>query len=57
MAYINKCVSKHSKEELAWAIDKYLRVISNKMSVIPLKNTALNNIVCVAMWPLVMCFN
>ena len=27
--YVNLCVSRRLKEELAWAIDKWLRVISN----------------------------
>ena len=31
MAYLNVRVSKSSKEELAWAIDKRLRVVSSKM--------------------------
>ena len=31
MAYVNICVLRHLKEELAWVIDKRLRVISNKM--------------------------
>ena len=38
MAYVNVCISRRSKEELAWVIDKLLQVISNKMSVIPLSN-------------------
>ena len=55
-------VSSYLKEELAWAVDKRLRVIStimlfkNSKSIKELKNKAvlnLNNIVCVAMWPLV----
>ena len=29
--YVNVCVSRRLKEELAWAIDKWLRVVSNKM--------------------------
>ena len=40
MAYMNVHVSRHLKEELAWAIDRQLQVISNKMlfkTVIPLK--------------------
>ena len=49
MAYVNIHVSKNLKEELAWAIDKWLWDISNKMSVIPLKNKAINNIVFIAM--------
>ena len=41
MAYMKVHVSRHLKEELAWAIGKQLRVISNEMLVktlIPLKN-------------------
>ena len=41
VAYVNVRVSKLLKEELAWAIDKQLGVISNKMifkTVIPLRN-------------------
>ena len=41
MAYVNVCVSRHLKEELAWAIDKRLWDVSNKMlfkTVIPLRN-------------------
>ena len=41
VAYVNICVSRRSKEELAWVIDKRLRVISNKMlfkTVLPLRN-------------------
>ena len=34
---VSICVSKCLKEELAWAIDKRLQVISNKI-VIPLRN-------------------
>ena len=40
MAYVNIRISKRLKEELAWDIDKWLWVISNKMlfkTVIPLK--------------------
>ena len=36
--YVNVCVLRHLKEELAWVIDKWLWVISNKMSVLPLRN-------------------
>ena len=36
--YVNVHVSRHLKEELAWAIHKQLWVISNKLSVIPLRN-------------------
>ena len=32
VAYVNVCVSKHLKEELACAIDKQLRVVSNNLS-------------------------
>ena len=35
---MNVHVSKHLKEELACDIDKWLWVISNIMSVIPLRN-------------------
>ena len=38
---MNIHVMKHLKEELAWAIDKRLQVIGNKMffeTVIPLRN-------------------
>ena len=41
MAYVNICVSRRLKEELAWVIDKQLRVISNKLlfkTVVPLRN-------------------
>ena len=41
MAYVKVCVSRHIKEELAWAIDKQFQVISNKMlfkTVTPLRN-------------------
>ena len=41
VAYVNVCVSRHLKEELAWAIDKRLLVVSNKMlfkTDIPLRN-------------------
>ena len=41
VAYMNICVLKWLKEELAWAIDKRLLVISNKMlfkRVVPLRN-------------------
>ena len=31
MAYMIVCISRCLKEELAWAIDKRLRVVSNKM--------------------------
>ena len=41
MAYVNIRVSRRLKEELAWGIDKRLRVISNKMlfkTVVPQRN-------------------
>ena len=41
MAYVNVCVLRYLKVELAGIIDKWLRVISNKMlfkTVTPLKN-------------------
>ena len=40
MAYVNVHQLRHLKEELAWPIDKWLRVIGNKMLfkiVIPLR--------------------
>ena len=52
-------VWSHLKEELAWAIDKRLRVISTIMLFKNSKNTKelrikpQNNIVCIGMWPLV----
>ena len=39
MAYVNVLVSKHLKEQLAWAMDKRFQVISNKIllkTVVPL---------------------
>ena len=39
--YVNVCILKSLKEELAWAIDKQLQLISNKILfkvVIPLRN-------------------
>ena len=41
VAYVNILISRHLKEELAWAIDKRLWVISNKMlfkTAVPLRN-------------------
>ena len=41
MAYVNLRLSRRLKEELARAIDKWLRVISNKIlfkTVVPLRN-------------------
>ena len=40
MVYVNICISRHLKEELAWAIDKQLHGISNMLfkTVIPLRN-------------------
>ena len=46
-------ISRNLKEELAWAIDNWLQVISDVMSVTSLRNyvkkdvLGLNNIVCV----------
>ena len=37
VVYVNEYVLRNSKQELAWAIDKWLRVISITMSVIPLR--------------------
>ena len=31
VTYVNICASKYFKEELAWAVDKWLQLISNKM--------------------------
>ena len=50
VVYVGVHVSRHLKEELAWARGKWLQVISNIKKVI-LKNEAtlsLNNIVCIA---------
>ena len=47
VVYVNVSVLKRLKEELAWAIDKRLRVVSNKMlfkTVIPLKKKAVLNL-------------
>ena len=41
VTYVNIHVSRHLKEKLAWVIDKWLWVISNKMlfkTVVPLGN-------------------
>ena len=52
MAYLNACVSRHLKQELTWAIDKWFWFISTTMlfkTVIPvetvknLKNKAILN--------------
>ena len=42
VAYMNICISKCLKEELAWAIDKWLRVISysKKFTTKKLQNKA-----------------
>ena len=40
MAYVNVRVSRHLKEELGWALDKWLQLIVNKMlfkTFIPLR--------------------
>ena len=37
---MNVCILRHLKEELAWVIDKWLQIISNKIlfkTVMPLK--------------------
>ena len=57
------CITRLLKEELAWATDKWLQVISNiilfkavNYTTKKLKNKAaisLNNILCIAMWSLV----
>ena len=55
MAYVNVHVSRLLKEELAWVIDKWLRIIVNTMlfkTIILLKFYKIKpffNIVCVAM--------
>ena len=41
VAYVNVCISRRLKEELAWVIDKQLWTITNKMlfkTVVPLRN-------------------
>ena len=38
VAYVNIRISRCLKEELAWVLDRRLWVISNKMSVVPLRN-------------------
>ena len=61
MACVGVYVLRRFKEELAWATDIWLQIISNVMlfkAVIPLKLKnkvvlSLFNIVCVAMWSLV----
>ena len=45
MAYVNIRVLRLLKEELAWVINKWLQVISNKMlfiTVVPLRNQRIN---------------
>ena len=48
VAYVGIHILEHLKEELAWAIDKWLWFISNMKAVIPLnkklKNKALLNL-------------
>ena len=58
MVYVNVCVLRHFKQELAWTIDKWLQVISGLKQLYhqETKNKSVlnyNNIVCTAMWPLV----
>ena len=58
VACMDVCTSRNLKEELAWATDKQLQVISNIMlfnsyTTKKLKNIAilcLNDIVCIGMW-------
>ena len=62
MAYVNVRVSRHLKEELAWAIDKWLPVISNKMltkTVIPLKTKekTVLNLTKILVIPFQLCLN
>ena len=45
VVYMNVHVSRHLKQELAWAIDKWLQVISNAMlfkTVLPLRLNRIN---------------
>ena len=46
MAYVNVYISRCEKEELAWAIDRLLRVVSSKISYSTkkLKNQAVINL-------------
>ena len=37
VAYMNIRVSKHLKEELSWAVDKWLRLIINTISAVIVK--------------------
>ena len=54
MVDVDVYVSSHLKEELTWAIDKRLRVISTlKNSKNTKELSKENNILCIAMWPLV----
>ena len=62
MVYIGIHISRHLKEELAWAMNKRLSIINNVMllkiyTTNKLKNKAVfksfNNILCVATWSLV----
>ena len=66
MACVGVHISRRLKKELVWAADRQLQVISNKMlfkTVVPLRNLKnkavlnINNIVCVAMWSLVIYSN
>ena len=61
MVDVDACVSSHLKEKLAWAVDKWLWVISTIILFKNCKNTkelkGTNNIVCVAMLPLVTFLN
>ena len=43
VAYVNVCVSKRLKEELAWAVGKWLLIISSYTTK-KLKNKALLNL-------------
>ena len=66
VAYMGRCVLRCLKQELAWGTDKWLQVIKNKMllkycyTTKKVKKKAIlssNNIVCTAMWSLVMYSN
>ena len=50
-------ISSHLKEKLAWAVDKPLWVINTIMCYLKNSKSTKDNIVYVAMWPLVMYSN
>ena len=63
MVDIDVCASGHLKEELPWAVDKWLQVIStimflkNSWSTKERNGTKKCNIVYIVMWPLLMYSN